>query len=182
MKLQTDILTSEAKFSEDHKYRYYLIRTWNKKLPRATFIGLNPSTATEQYDNPTTRRCIEFARREGCGSLCMLNIFAYRSTNPSNLSICPEPIGKDNNTYIVEKCKDSQLIVAAWGSRGSLNNRGEEVIDLLYSTLPDKQLLCLGKTKNQQSIHPLYQSSKTKLIPIISKKENAQYVHDKIQP
>jgi hypothetical protein len=46
------------------------------------FIGLNPSTATEDVVDPTVHRCLLDARRWGCGGLFMMNINPLRSTNP----------------------------------------------------------------------------------------------------
>ena len=45
--------------------------------------GLNPSTADENKDDPTIRRCNSFANDWGYGGLCMTNLFAYRATDPS---------------------------------------------------------------------------------------------------
>jgi hypothetical protein len=43
-------------------YRYKLWRDWDKYKPRVTFIMLNPSTADGKEDDPTIRRCINFAK------------------------------------------------------------------------------------------------------------------------
>ena len=52
----------DAKISSDGKYRYSLVREWDKEKPKVLFIGLNPSTADEKTDDPTIRRCIGFAK------------------------------------------------------------------------------------------------------------------------
>lgn len=49
-------------------YRYTLWRRWGDGRV-LTVIGLNPSTADATQDDPTIRRCIGFARREGCAGL-----------------------------------------------------------------------------------------------------------------
>ena len=163
MPLQTDILSSDAKFSIDQKYRYSLSRVWNPNLPKAVVIGLNPSTATAEQDDPTIRRCIEFSHREGCGSFMMLNIFAYRSTDPHGLELCKEPIGEENDNYLISTCRDAKLIIAAWGSHGKFRNRGLKVRFLFEKNLPDKRLLCFGKNKDGEPVHPLYQPKDAKL-------------------
>lgn len=86
-------MKSEAILSVDRKYRYVLTRTWDETLPNIMFVGLNPSTADETTDDPTIRRCINFAKSWGYGGLYMVNLFAYRSTNPNNIRIVDNPIG-----------------------------------------------------------------------------------------
>ena len=65
-------------------YRYLL--SWEKKH-QIIFIGLNPSTADERIDDPTIRRCRGFAESWGYGKMYMLNLFAYRSTDPNPLKV-----------------------------------------------------------------------------------------------
>lgn len=49
-----------AQFSDCRMYRYALWRVWAQGDGCITFIGLNPSTADENKDDPTIRRCIGF--------------------------------------------------------------------------------------------------------------------------
>ena len=42
----------------------------------AMIIGLNPSTADENENDPTITRCINFAKSWGYGSVCVTNLFA----------------------------------------------------------------------------------------------------------
>jgi hypothetical protein len=63
----TDLLTaSNATISPCGKYRYWLERKWGPGTPQV-FVMLNPSTADASEDDPTIRRCMGFARREGAG-------------------------------------------------------------------------------------------------------------------
>ena len=55
-------MKTNAIFSECRKYRYALCRIWDDSKPYAMFIGLNPSTADETEDDPTIRRCINYAK------------------------------------------------------------------------------------------------------------------------
>ena len=89
----------KTRFSPCRRYRYTLWRDWNPLLPDnvyAMFIGLNPSTADETNDDPTIRRCINFAKSWGCDSFCMTNIFAFRATDPKVMIAEPEPVGIDH--------------------------------------------------------------------------------------
>src|SRR5438105_250311 len=75
-----------AWFSPDKQYRYLLTRSWDHIPQAMTWIMLNPSTADAFRDDPTIRRCISFARREGCGSIRVVNLFALRATDPRDLT------------------------------------------------------------------------------------------------
>lgn len=146
----------------DPVYRYVLYRDWNKDevLPHAVFIGLNPSVADEKNDDRTVRRCINFARREGCGSMSMLNAFALISTDSKKLFLGDDPIGKDNYHYIVSECESASIIVIAWGTNGKHLNQHEKLLNLLKK----RKLFCFGKNLDGTPKHPLYLSNNVKLV------------------
>ena len=139
-----------ALFSSDRKHRYTLWRVWDKDKPFVAFVGLNPSTADETKNDPTVTRCINYAYDWGYGGLVMLNIFAFRSTNPKNRYSCKDPIGPENSFYIKKFSEEAGLTVAAWGNHGNFLSRGTEVLSLL--TKPH----CLKLTKSACPSHPLY--------------------------
>ena len=152
------LVNKNATFSDCRKYRYGLSRTWNGKKKTVLFIGLNPSTADEKIDDPTIRRCINYAQNWGYGSLLMVNLFAYRATMPSELKNVKNPIGNDNDLHIIELSKKADIAVAAWGNEGTLLNRDKEVKKILPN------LMCLKINKSGQPSHPLYQKKDLKLI------------------
>jgi len=152
------LVNKNAIFSDCRKYRYALSRTWNGKKKTILFIGLNPSTANEKIDDPTIRRCINYAQNWGYGSLLMVNLFAYRATMPSELKNVKNPIGNDNDLHIIELSKKADIAVAAWGNEGTLLNRDKEVKKILPN------LMCLKINKSGQPSHPLYQKKDLKLI------------------
>jgi hypothetical protein len=82
-----DDLGMGAEFSDCGTYRYALWRTWNALQPGVLFVGLNPSTADATTDDPTIRRCIGFAKRWGYGGITMANVFAYRATDPREMTV-----------------------------------------------------------------------------------------------
>jgi hypothetical protein len=117
-------------------------------------IGLNPSTADESLDDPTIRRCLSFARREICGGLVMLNLFAIRATDPKVMLRHSSPVGPQNDAVIQEYATSGGIFVAAWGAHGPHLNRAMEVRTLLRSA--GVPLYCLGRTKSGSPRHPLY--------------------------
>lgn len=117
----------------------------------AMFVGLNPSTADEVANDPTIRRCVDYAKRWGYGALCMVNLFAYRTAEPDVMKAHAAPIGDENDRWLMELAKDAGVIVAAWGVDGTHLNRDKEVKRLLAG-----KLSCLVKTKDGHPGHPLY--------------------------
>jgi len=151
------IIYKYATFSSCRKYRYSLSRIWDKKKKHVLFIGLNPSTADEEVDDPTIRRCLNFAKKWGYGGFIMVNLFAYRTTLASNLKKVKYPVGKDNDKYIMTLSKKADTTVAAWGNNGNLYDRDKQVL----SFIPN--LMCLKVNKSGQPSHPLYLSKNLKL-------------------
>ena len=152
------LVNKNATFSDCRKYRYALSRTWDGKKKTVLFIGLNPSTADENIDDPTIRRCINYAQNWGYGSLLMVNLFAYRATIPTELKNVKNPIGNDNDLHITELLKKADLAVATWGNEGSLLNRDKDVKKIIPN------LMCLNINKSGQPAHPLYQKKDLKFI------------------
>ena len=153
--------TSIAVFSPARTHRYVLLRVWDAALPRIVFLMLNPSTADAFVNDPTVRRCLGFARRNGYGSLVVVNLFALRATNPAELRTHPDPIGEHNNQFIVSYCATGSTVVAAWGVHGTLGDRWIEVTEILASA--GVGMKCLGTTKAGQPRHPLYVPGATPL-------------------
>ena len=145
-------MEKSAILSADRKYRYVLTRIWDETKPTVVFIGLNPSTADEEVDDKTIRKCIGYAKRWGYGKLIMANLFAFRSTDPSLLKRVEEPVGPDNDSYIQKCVSESNLVIACWGNHGKLLNRDKVLMD----SLPN--LVCLKRNKNGTPHHPLYLS------------------------
>ena len=150
-------INKTANFSSCRKYRYSLSRIWDKQKKFVLFIGLNPSTADEEVDDPTIRRCSGYAQKWGYGGFIMVNLFAYRTTLPSNLKKVKYPVGRDNDKYIVKLSKKADITVAAWGNNGILYRRDKQVLSLVSN------LMCLKVNKSGQPAHPLYLKKDLKL-------------------
>lgn len=141
-----------AVFSPCRTWRYELWRRWNEGLSTCVFVGLNPSTADETVDDPTIRRCVNYAREWGFGSFCMLNLFAFRATDPGWMKEQADPIGPDNDVTLESVCANAGLVVAAWGVHGTHRGRDRDVVE--RGLLGDYAVLDV--TKDGHPSHPLY--------------------------
>lgn len=135
-------------------YRYVLWRQWGPE-PYLMVVGLNPSTADDEADDPTLRRCIGFAKREGAGALCMANVYAYRSTDPKALRELglPLAVGPDNGRWLTACAQRAGMVLCAWGKHASRNDV-QAVLTILRANNP--RVLCLGTNQDGSPKHPLY--------------------------
>lgn len=145
---------SVAVYSDCERYRYSLTRVWDPQGERALFIMLNPSTATEVQNDPTVERCERRARALGFGAFRVLNIFAYRATDPRDMRRAEDPVGAGNDAAILEGIEWADRVICAWGTHGAHLGRGAEVAALLRAT--GRPLLHLGLSKAGHPKHPLY--------------------------
>ena len=145
---------SEAVYSDCEAYRYDLTRVWDASGPKALFVMLNPSTATEFQNDPTVERCERRARALGFGAFRVTNIFAYRATDPKVMRKVADPIGPANDVAIANGAAWASRIICAWGGHGTHMDRGQTVERLLRANA--KPLWHLGLTQSGQPKHPLY--------------------------
>jgi hypothetical protein len=143
-----------AVFSESEHYRYRLWRVWSKTKGRVLFVMLNPSTADFKKNDPTVRKCIMYAQKWGYGSAEVVNIFAWRSTDPKALYDAKDPVGPENDRHILQAAGNAQKIICAWGAHGALKGRGHNVLRMLRDD--GYQVQALHRTKDGQPGHPLY--------------------------
>jgi hypothetical protein len=125
---------------------------------------LNPSTADALSDDPTIRRCSDFARRWQFGALDVVNLFAWRSTDPEALLRVEDPVGYANSAAISRVASTASRIVLAWGSHKRIAKllvpRANLIRDYLLLMGPD--VGHLGINADGQPRHPLYLSKTTK--------------------
>jgi hypothetical protein len=86
--LSPDGLPERYLYCADMVYRYAFGRWWGDQDLGATavWVLLNPATGdTEQRRRPTLERCITWSREAGHAGLVIVNLFAFRATDPRDL-------------------------------------------------------------------------------------------------
>lgn len=155
---------STATISPDGLYRYDLTRRWRIGNDWLLFVMCNPSTADAAVDDPTIRRCIGFASREGFGGLAVVNLSAYRATNPREL--WGRADSPDNRGHLAHWVTRATKIVAAWGATATPPALGGTRLYLRrLCSDAHKPLWCLGTTKDGHPRHPLYVAGPQRLVP-----------------
>lgn len=148
-------------FSPCRKWRYLLKHTWRDLLDpeeRAiAWIALNPSTADENQLDPTLRRIRGYTRDMGYNTFYMLNLFAYRATDPKVMRAAEDPVGPENDYWIKKIAIESQMVVCAWGLHGKFMDRQDHVLANLRELPCDLRYMELSKDGIPK--HPLYLKS-----------------------
>lgn len=148
-----DGIHSEAVYSACGSYRYSLSRRWGAGAG-LVWVMLNPSTATEERNDPTIERCQRRAAALGLPGFAVVNLFAFRATRPADLRAAAAPVGPENDRLLLQAARDAALILCGWGTHGAHLGRGAQVEALLRQAgLP---LHHLGLTREGHPRHPLY--------------------------
>lgn len=155
--------------SSDDTYRYLLLREISQPglfaRNRGTLnaIMLNPSkakvlnpTRDKKNDDNTVAKLMGFCERLGFGRLLVTNLYALRSTDPTELLRHRAPVGPGNDAAISNCAKAADMIVAAWGSGPSpalkIDVRARAVLELV-----NRPVYCLARTEDgRYPRHPLY--------------------------
>lgn len=156
-----------ADFSPCGQYRYRLVRDWSDSAEAVpvTFIMLNPSTANAEHDDATIRKCMKFARTWGYNRLEVVNLFAWRSTDPHVLPEVADPIGPDNGKWLASAMGAGDIVVCAWGAHGKVRGIGDVVLRWVKQRHPYK-VHALKRNKDGSPQHPLYIRDDVLPVPI----------------
>jgi hypothetical protein len=160
-------IVSDAAFSPCRRYRWWLERRWDAQPigggGHVALIGMNPSTADIDVNDPTVAGCVRRAQAWGFGALVMLNAFAYRSTDKTGLLTVADPVGEANDATITRLCATAARVVVAWGQPPrALRGRGAEVAALLHAIAATP--LCFAINADGSPKHPLYVRNDAPLI------------------
>lgn len=152
-------LERSAVISDDGVWRYELRRRWGTG-PEVGWVMLNPSTADASKDDPTIKRCMAFTESWGYRAMRVVNLTAFRSTDPKKLRVLrgrtlDATRGPENERYVSAAVAECELLVAAWGG----SHRGILVLPprmLVRPLFESGRAKCLGTTLQGDPNHPLY--------------------------
>lgn len=167
-----DPVSVDAVFSADRRYRYRLTLHYRDSLMDSgrhaslTVILKNPSAADHSMADATIRKVETFVynRFSDVRTLHILNIFAFRATDPGDLNQAfkdkgaMEVIGAENDHVIGKTLEESDYVIIAWGNRsgideGLYDERLQMVLRSLSSVPEHKIFAVCG---SQETIHPLH--------------------------
>jgi hypothetical protein len=141
-------------------YRYILSRSFPRDLfdlsqvsITGLFIALNPSTADDVDDDATVRRWNGYARSWGWHGYHVVNLYAWRATDPKDLWKAADPVGNPENdltigTYIL---KVNGPVVCCWGNNARVE-RVEHVLNLLLDRGVTPYALRLTRSRQPEHV------------------------------
>lgn len=151
-------IDGNAEFSPCGRYRLWLSRNWSMRRfsdgrgGYALWIGMNPSVAEANVDDPTIRREMAFTKAMMIDIYVKCNVMDYRATDPKAL-LSVQPRSDQNLDCIVGLAKKADRVIAAWGA---LPKQLRRYADDVVTALNGISLHCMGKTKDGSPRHPLY--------------------------
>lgn len=145
------------------KFRYRLGRRWADGGQTLAYVMLNPSTADAEQDDATIRRCIRFAKAHDFNALDVVNLYAYRATDPADLRKAGYPVGPDNDQHIVQTVSEAHAVCVAWGANVAGLERPQIVLPMIRRCMAT--IFCLGITRSGYPAHPLMLPSSRRLQP-----------------
>lgn len=138
-----------AEFSPCGKYWYKLWRIWDPALPKAMCIGLNPSTANAEDNDPTIRNLIQMLTTLGYGGFYMTNLFAIVSSDPDVLLSEEIDLQLNNEEKLKQVSAICQDVIVCWGMFPQAKKRIPEVLP----QYPHAK--CFGWNKDGTPWHPM---------------------------
>ena len=148
-----------SEWSSDGSRRYKLGRFWADAGPVAAVIGLNPSHADSDHDDPTNRRLIDLMQSAGYRGYWLLNLIPFSTPYPKQLQSRGQRLSKRNREVLLSTLSVSDAVVLAWGAGGLQCAYRDEVVAMVDDPL------CFGLTQSGEPRHPLYLPRGTPLVP-----------------
>lgn len=119
-------------------------------------------------DDQTIRKCCGFAKRWGYSGIIVVNLFAFRATDPKDLRELIRhgkldiAIGEGNDEAIANAANEADLVVMAWGANAAhYPNRVAQVMKVFLRPF------CIATTVSGHPLHPCMAAYTDDPVPFI---------------
>lgn len=123
-----------------------------------------PGTGEDEVLDPTVRKCMAWARRDGFGGLVMLNLCAAIGTDSDSLTLMTDHVGQETDEYLVHHAREAGRVVAAWGQLAAKSRnqivRGRP-LKVLATLAQFVDLYAFRLSMDGTPWHPLYLPNRT---------------------
>jgi hypothetical protein len=162
-----ELWTDPHVLTPESRWRFGFGWTWAQG-PTLLYIGVNPSWGTADKPDATMIKWRGIAVHNGFGSYTAGNPFAYRASDPKELTkdLAAEAAvgGWMNEEALAGMIERADVIVPCWGVVPKPLWRIVSKLELQLEA-SGKVLMTLGRTKEGFPRHPLYLAYRTKLEP-----------------
>lgn len=133
-------------------------------------IGMNPSDACGEFDDPMIGKGIEFARRAGANGLVMVNVTPEVTPYPDDLGSKLMPYGCDERQWEAIDGAISEpavCVVAAWGKEPRGVSSWRDRVAKIRAIAADvgRELMCFGTNEDGSPKHPGRIAYSTPIVP-----------------
>lgn len=148
-------------------YRPILRRWAGDRFPAefVLFVGMNPSVAGADFNDPTVAREWAFTAAWGFTGMAKVNVADYRMTDPSRLADVRVPLASDRNlgTILASAVKASKIVMVHGNLPKPLRPFGQQVTTVLREA--GVELWCFARNGDGSPKHSLYVRGDTVLMP-----------------
>jgi hypothetical protein len=124
-------------------------------------IGLNPSTANSQKDDPTVHKESGWAVAWGYAFYVKLNAYAFRATLPKDMFAAKKRgvdiVGPENDAALIAAIArvrhEGGRVLAGWGRHADADRQRA-----IARLLTDVEVVCVEVNENGSPAHPLYKN------------------------
>lgn len=148
-------------------YRYLLTRKFADGEGICLFLGAFSTFADAKGDDAIAVRCMELAAHRGYRYMWLAGAFAWRCATAAALANVRDPVGPENDAWLLRAAEQATTIICAWGNEATLRGRDAEVLALLRNR--GFQIHHLGLTRGEYPRTPLNMSKRA---PLWEWKEN----------
>jgi len=167
------LIRGDARFSRDGTLRNQIRRWWvDRPIRWAAWLMLNPSTASDDRNDPTAHRVTHFSRAAGCDGWIGVNLYPFIASRPQEMwrwadwqSHGPAWDVRDsllaNLQDIENAARTATMRFVAFGASAVSRDEAwlEQCLEAFGqpSDIPDadEQFYCLGVNATGQPLHPL---------------------------
>jgi len=145
-----------AEFDELGMHRLVLTREWDPMdKRRALWIGMNPSKAGADMDDPTVRQETNYTRHVlGYGGMVKCNVMDFIATNPSSLPAMDAGVrcSRRNLLTIRTQALGAETVIACWGTLPEALRGHVHLVKLMLDNI-GIPMFCRGKTADGSPRH-----------------------------
>lgn len=160
---QASTIERSVSFSGDRRHRLGLGRRVGPGR-RALLIGVNPSDADGERDDPTIRKLYGFGHLLGIGEWLVGNKFTLVAPDVRALEEEPRPNAPGADEALARMIARADLVIVAWGRLDKLppglRNRWREIVRMTEG----RDLMCWGTCQDGHPCHPARLPYSTELV------------------